>query len=80
MYTKSAPTVTRLFSRAGHSGRRLSFNSKSLTLFLVAVQGFDAECLRRETFASVDAARAAWSEWQGQLEGAGYTRGETFTK
>jgi hypothetical protein len=73
-------TTSRIFSRAGSSSRRLSFNSKSCTLFLVAEQGFDVDCLRRETFPTIDAARAAWAEWQGQIESAGWKRSKTFTR
>jgi hypothetical protein len=76
----SNATVSRTFARPGSSGRRLSFNSRTCTLFLVATQGFEVECLRRETFPCVDAARAAWTEWQGTLEGEGYERRETFTR
>lgn len=77
---KTTMTTSRTFSRSGSSSRRLSFNSKSCTLFLVAEQGFDVECLRRETFPTIDAARAAWAEWQGHLESAGYERRQTFTR
>lgn len=73
-------TITRTFSLRGSSGRCLSFNSRTCTLFLGATEGFKVECLRRETFPSIDAARAAWAEWQGHLEGDGYERRETFTR
>ena len=73
-------TITRNFRRQGSSSRRLSFNKKSCTLFLVATQGFDAECLRRKAFPTIEAARIAWAEWQGILESDGYTREETFTR
>jgi len=73
-------TITRTFALTGSSSRRLSFNAKSRTLFLAATQGFHVDCLRRETFPTIEAARAAWAEWQGHLESKGYTRGETFTR
>lgn len=73
-------TVTRTFALTGSSSRRLTFKSESRTLSLFAAQGFHVECLRRETFPTIEAARAAWAEWQGHLESDGYTRGETFTK
>jgi hypothetical protein len=74
-------TITRKFNNDRAAGaRRLSFNAKSCTLFLVHACGFQSECLRREKFATVDAARAAWAEWQGNLENGGWQRGETFTR
>jgi len=73
-------TISRNFFTSNSTHRRLSFNTKTCTLFMIATEGFNKECLRRETFPTVDAARAAWAEWQGHLESDGFTRGETFTR
>jgi len=70
-------TITRKFTRNNVNVRRLSFNSKTCTLFLVNTAGGANECLRRQAFASAQLARDAWSEWQGQLEGGGFERGKT---
>ena len=72
---------TRKFRNAGYSATfRLSFNTKTRELLLVSACGFQAECLRRKRFATIDDARTAWADWQGSLETSGWERGESSAR